>query len=114
MLAPGFAALLLLFEPGENAIESIAAITAERDVGQVTVARVLAYPALGHREHLGELGGSNEPVVHAALLRGCGIVRTVVARSDATLASYIAASTRTIASRSPKSLGSPEAFFFEL
>jgi len=66
MLPPGCAAHLLLGDPGEYGLSSIALVTAERDVGKMVVPRVLAHPALRHGEEICDFAGGEEAVAHAA------------------------------------------------
>lgn len=64
MLPANATASLLVAQPFENRVALIAHIATEAHVWDEPASRVLAHPAYGDGEHLGDLVGVEEPFTH--------------------------------------------------
>jgi hypothetical protein len=71
--SPGRAAGFLLGDPLGDSLTAVAPIAAERDVRDQARASVLADPALGHGEKLGDLRSGEKPLVHSDASRAASV-----------------------------------------
>jgi len=57
---------LLSLDPCEDGLATEPDVAPEANVRDTSLPARVPYPSLGNREHLGDLGGGEEPIAHAA------------------------------------------------